>query len=100
MHLTPTEEARLQIFLAAQLAREVLGRGWKLSAPEAIALACDEMHMAARSGATYEEVLTAGRQAVSPSSLIEGVAGIVDEIRLEVVMDEGSRLVVLGGPWA
>jgi urease gamma subunit len=28
-----------------------------------------------------------------------GVPGLVDEIRLEVLLDEGSRLVVLRRPW-
>jgi urease gamma subunit len=31
---------------------------------------------------------------------MEGVADLVSEIRLEVLMDEGTRLVVLRGPTA
>lgn len=87
------------IFTAAELARRARERGLKLSAPEAIALTCDEMHMAARSGASFEEVIEVGQRAVAPSDILDGVATIVDEIRLEVVLDEGSRLVVLRGPW-
>ena len=100
MHLTPTEEARLQIFTAAELARKIRERGSKLSAPEAIALTCDEMHMAARAGATFDDVIQVGRRAVPAEALMDGVAGIVDEIRLEVVLDEGSRLIVIRDPWA
>ena len=100
MHLTPTEEARLQVFAAAELARSVRARGLKLSAPEAIAIICDEMHMAARGGATFEQVQEAGRGAVSASDLMDGVARLIGEIRLEVVLDEGSRLVVLRGAGA
>ena len=63
MYLSPTEEDRLRVFVAAELARRALARGLKLNAPEAIALTCDEMHMAARGGATYDEVLErAGRR--------------------------------------
>jgi urease subunit gamma/beta len=99
MYLGPTEEDRLQVFCAAELARRTLDRGLKLNAPEAIALICDEMHMAARAGASFDEVLDAGRRAVAFDQLITGVADLVDEIRLEVLLDEGSRLVVLRRPW-
>jgi len=99
VYLTPTEEERLRISAAADLARKVLARGMRLSAPEAVALVCDEMHLAARSGASYEEVVEAGRRAVRPDQLLEGVPDLVEEIRLEVLLEEGSRLVVLRRPW-
>jgi len=99
MYLSPTEEDRLRIFTAAELARRALARGLKLNAPEAIALTCDEMHMAARAGASFDEVLKVGRRAVGADRLIVGVSDLVEEIRLEVLLDEGSRLVVLRSPW-
>ena len=74
MRLTPTEEDRLRIFSAAELARRTLARGLQLNAPEAIALVCDEMHAAARGGASYEDVLQAGRVAVAPNQVLDGVA--------------------------
>jgi len=100
MYLSPTEEERLRIFQAAELARRTLARGLALNAPEATALVCDEMHMAARSGASFQQILEAGRRAVGPDRLLEGVPDIVEEIRLEVLMDEGTRLVVLRRPWS
>jgi urease subunit gamma/beta len=99
MYLSPTEEDRLRIFTAAELARRTLSRGQALNAPEARALVCDEMHVAARGGASFEDVLEAGRRAVRPDQLMPGVSELVDEIRLEVLLDEGSRLVVLRRPW-
>lgn len=99
MYLNPTEEDRLRIFAAAELARRTLERGLALNAPEATALICDEMHMAARSGATFDEVVEAGRRAVPADRLMDGVAELIDVIRLEVLLDEGSRLVVLRGLW-
>lgn len=99
MYLSPTEEDRLRIFAAAELARRTLARGLKLNAPEATALICDEMHMAARAGASFDEVVETGRRAVRADQLMAGVADLVDEIRLEVLLDEGSRLVVLRRPW-
>jgi urease subunit gamma/beta len=95
MHLSPTEQARLQIFLAAELARRTRDRGLALNAPEAIAIACDEMHLAARAGGSIEDVLAAGGASVRPDQLMDGVADLIAEIRLEVLLEEGTRLVVL-----
>ena len=52
MYLSPADEERLRVFGAAELARKTLARGLQLNVPEAVALACDEMHMAARAGAS------------------------------------------------
>jgi urease gamma subunit len=100
VYLSPTDEDRIQIFQVAELARRTLARGLRLNAPEATALICDEMHMAARAGGSHDEILRAGREAVSEDQLIDGVADLLQEIRLEVLMDEGTRLVVLRGPWS
>jgi len=98
VHLTPTEEDRLRVFTAAQLARATLARGLALNAPEAIALVCDELHLAARGGGTYEQVVEAGRRAADVD-VIFGVADVVPEIRVEVLLDEGTRLIVLTEPF-
>jgi urease subunit gamma/beta len=98
MRLTPWEEERLLIFSAAELARRHRTAGLALNAPEAIALICDAMLEAARAGADYEAVESAGRTAVGPGEVIAGVRELVDEVRLEVLMGDGARLVVLVDP--
>ena len=97
MKLGPTEQARLLVFQVAELARRQRDRGLRLNAPEAIAIACDEMHMAARAGASFDEVRDTGISAVRPDDLMDGVAPLVAEIRVEVLLTEGTRLVVLRG---
>ena len=99
MQLNPTEQDRLLVFTTAQLARETLARGHALNAPEAIGLVCDEMHLAARGGATYEEVVAAGREAAERTPVLDGVASIATEIRVEVLLEEGTRLIVLREPF-
>ena len=99
MQLNPTEQDRLLVFTTAQLARETLARGLALNAPEAIALVCDEMHLAARGGASYEDVVTAGRGIAERTPVLEGVAEIAAEIRVEVLLEEGTRLIVLREPF-
>ena len=98
MHLSPTEEDRLLVFVAAELARRSLDTGLSLSAPEATALVADEMHQAARRGEGLEGVINAGRAAVPRERLMNGVVEIVGEVRVEVLLDDGRRLAVLR-PW-
>jgi urease subunit gamma/beta len=98
MRLTPWEEERLLIFGAAELARRHRTAGLALNAPEAIALICDAMLEAARSGGDYDAVEAAGRAAVQPADVLDGVRELVDEVRLEVLMGDGARLVVLVDP--
>jgi urease subunit gamma/beta len=98
MRLTDWEEERLLIFSAAELARRHLAAGLALNAPEAIALICDAMLEAARAGASYEDIEAAGRSAVGPADVMPGVRELVDEVRLEVLMEDGTRLVALVDP--
>jgi urease subunit gamma/beta len=99
VQLNPTEQDRLLVFTTAQLARETLGRGLALNAPEAIALVCDEMHLAARGGATHEGVVSAGHEIAERTPVLDGVTSIVREIRVEVLLEEGTRLIVLREPF-
>jgi urease gamma subunit len=98
MRLTPWEEERLLIFTAAELARRHRAAGLKLNHPEAVALICDAMLEAARAGATYAEVEAAGRAAVRLDEVIEGVRALLDGVRLEVLLGDGTRLIVLIDP--
>jgi urease subunit gamma/beta len=100
MRLTPWEEERLLIFSAAELARRHRSAGLALNAPEAIALICDAMLEAARAGAAYDDVAAAGRAAVGPDEVMPGVRELVDEVRIEVLMGDGARLIVLLDPLA
>lgn len=99
MDLTPTERERLDVFAAAQLARATLARGLPLNAPEATAYVCDELHLAARAGLGFDEVVEAGRGAAATVAVLDGVDALVPEIRVEVLLDEGTRLIVLRDPF-
>jgi urease subunit gamma/beta len=98
MRMTAWEEDRLLIFGAAELARRHRSAGLPLNAPEAVALICDAMLEAARAGRSYADVEAAGLAAVAPDEVIDGVRELVDEVRLEVLLDDGTRLVVLVDP--
>ncbi len=98
MRLTPWEEERLLIFSAAELARRHRAAGLRLNHPEAVALICDAMLETARAGATFEAVQAAGRAAVTEDELLDGIRVLLDEVRLEVLLGDGTRLIVLVDP--
>ncbi len=98
MQLTPWEEERLLLFGAAELARRHRDAGLALNAPETVALICDAMLEAARAGGSYADVEAAGRTAVSPSDVMPGVRELVDLVSLEVLLEDGTRLISLVDP--
>lgn len=98
MRLTPSEEERLLLFGAAELARRHRAAGLALNAPEAVALISDAMLEAARAGMGYAAVEAAGLAAVSPDDVLPGVRELVDLVSLEVLLEDGTRLVTLVDP--
>ena len=98
MRLTAWETDRLLIFSAAELARRHRTAGLRLNHPEAVALIADAMLEAARAGGSMAEVEAAGRAAVASGDVMDGVPYLIDEVRVEVLMGDGTRLVVLVDP--
>src|SRR3954468_24901937 len=98
MRLTPREQDRLTIFLAAELARARRARGLRLNVPEATALISDVFCEAARDGATLAEASAAARAALGPDDVLPGTADVLHRIEIEALFDDGSRLAVLDDP--
>ncbi|WP_369208770.1 urease subunit gamma, partial [Streptomyces sp. PU-14G] len=98
MRLGPTERDRLLIFGTAQLARARRARGLRLNVPEATALIADTVCEAARDGRRLAEAIAAGQAVLGPADVLPGVAGVLTEIQVEAVFDDGSRLAVVPCP--
>jgi urease gamma subunit len=98
MRLTPTELDRLTIFTAAELARRRRAKGWKLTHPEALALICDEMHEAARGGASYEDVERVGQSVLTVDDVLEGVPELVGTVKIECLFGDGMRVLHVERP--
>jgi len=98
MRLTPTELDRLTIFTAAELARRRRAKGWKLTHPEALALICDEMHEAARGGASYEEVVRVGQSVLGADDVMDGVAELIGTVKIECLFGDGMRVLHVEQP--
>ncbi len=56
--LTPRELEKLNIFVAAELARKRQGRGLKLNHPEAVAILSDHILEGARDGSSVPEFMS------------------------------------------
>jgi urease subunit gamma/beta len=98
VRLLPSERDRLELFLAAELARRRRARGLRLNQVEATALIADETMELARDGLPYAEVERRAYAVLGPGDVMDGVAGLVDRIELEPVFADGPRLVVLIAP--
>jgi len=98
VRLTPSEVDRATVFLVAELARRHRAKGLRLNHPEAVALICDEMHEAARAGASYDEVRTVGAGVLSEDDVLDGVADLLDSLRIECVFADGTRVLIVERP--
>lgn len=98
MHLTPKEEDRLLLFLAAELARRRRGRGLRLSYPEARALIADEVAEAARDGVSVSEAATIGSSLLTDDDVLPGVGDIIGTLQVEGFFDDGQKLVTIHDP--
>ena len=98
MNLTPTEQERLTIFTAAQLAREHKRRGIKLSHPEAIAYICDELLMCAREGRTLKDLMGYGAEILTSDDVMPGVMELIPVIHVEAVFTDGAKLITVHQP--
>jgi urease gamma subunit len=98
MRLTPVEQERLLVFLAAELARKRRAAGLRLNHPEAVALITDEVIEAARAGRSYDEARQIGNATLSEDDVLDGVADLVDFVQIEALFEEGTQLVTLWFP--
>lgn len=98
MKLTPHEQEKLLVYLAALLARERRARGLRLNYPESIALITSAILEGARDGKTVAELMTAGTKILGHADVMEGVADMVEEIQVEATFPDGTKLVTVHHP--
>ena len=98
MRLTPHEQERLLIHVAAGLARERQARGLRLNYPEAIAVLTSFLMEGARDGRSVSELMDAGRRVLSADDVMEGVPELVDEVQIEATFPDGTKLVTVHRP--
>lgn len=98
MLLTPHEQERLLIHVAAGLARDRKARGVTLNYPEAVALITDFVLEGARDGRPVVELMETARSVLAKDDVMEGVAEMITEVQVEATFPDGTKLVTVHGP--
>ena len=98
MELTPREKDKLLIFTAALLAERRRARGLKLNYPEAIALISAAVMEGARDGRSVAELISAGREVLARTDVMDGVPEMIADIQVEATLADGTKLVTVHQP--
>jgi urease subunit gamma len=98
MHLSPREQEKLLIVVAADLARRRQARGLKLNYPEAIAIITYEIFEGARDGKSVAELMSYGTTILKYDDVMEGVAEMIHEVQAEATFPDGTKLVTVHNP--
>jgi len=98
MHLSPQEKDKLLVVTAALLAERRLNRGLTLNHPEAVAWLSFQILEGARDGRTVSELMSEGTTWLCREQVMEGVPELIDEVQIEAVFPDGSKLVTLHNP--
>ena len=98
MHLSPREQEKLMVVVAADLARRRRDRGLKLNYPEAVALITAEIFEGARDGRSVSDLMSYGTTIVKRYEVMEGVAEMIHEVQAEATVPDGTKLVTVHNP--
>ena len=98
MHLTPREQEKLLIVVAADLARRRKERGLRLNHPEAVAYITAEILEGARDGRTVADLMSYGTTLLTRDDVMDGVPEMVRSVQAEATFPDGTKLVTVHHP--
>jgi urease subunit gamma len=98
MLLTPHEQERLLIHVAAGLARERRARGLRLNFPEAVAVISSFLMEGARDGRSVSDLMDAGRRVLTREDVLDGVPEMIGDVQIEATFPDGTKLVTVHRP--
>ncbi|MFD7766863.1 urease subunit gamma [Streptomyces sp. NPDC059787] len=99
MHLTPHEQERLLVHVAADVARRRRERGLPLNHPEVMALLTAHVYEEARAGATVDSVMESGRRVLRRDEVMDGVPEMITNVQVEATFPDGTKLVTIHDPF-
>jgi urease subunit gamma len=100
MYLTPHEQERLLIHVAADVAERRRARGLRLNYPEAVAIITSFLLEGARDGQTVVDLMDTGRHVLSRDDVLAGVPEMLKEVQVEATFPDGTKLVTVHHPLA
>ena len=98
MNLAPSETEKLMLAVAGLVARDRLARGVKLNYPQSVALLSTWVIERAREGGRLEELMVSGREVLTRTDVMDGVAEMVTDVQVEATFPDGRKLVTLHQP--
>jgi urease subunit gamma len=98
VNLTPHEQDKLLVSLAAMVARDRRARGLRLNHPEAVAVLTSFVLEGARDGRTVSELMASGRHVLGRDDVLDGIPELIDEIQVEATFPDGTKLVTVHQP--
>ena len=98
MRLTPHEQERLLVHVAAGLARERRARGLRLNHPEATAVITSYLLEGARDGRAVVDLMAGGRQVLTRADVLDGVPEMLAEVQVEATFPDGTKLITVHRP--
>jgi urease subunit gamma/beta len=98
MHLTPREQERLMLHVAADVAQKRKERGLKLNYPEAVAYLAAAVMECARDGMSVAALMVHGTTLLTSEDVMDGVPEIFHELQMEATFPDGTKLVTLHDP--
>ncbi len=100
VQLTPHEQERLLIHVAADVAEKRRARGVKLNHPETIALITSHILEGARDGRSVAELMSSGRKVLTRDDVMEGIPEMIHDVQVEATFPDGTKLVTVHEPIA
>jgi urease gamma subunit len=98
VHLTPREQDKLLVFVAAEVARRRRARGLKLNYPEALAVITAEVLEGIRDGRSVSDLMAFGATVLTRADVMVGVPEMLDEVQVEGTFPDGTKLVTIHDP--
>jgi urease subunit gamma len=98
--LSPHEQERLLLHVAAGLAHQRRERGLKLNYPEAVAVISAWVLEGARDGRSVAELMTGGQRVLTRDDVLDGVPEMVASVQVEATFPDGTKLVTVHRPIA
>jgi urease subunit gamma len=98
VRLTPHEQERLLVHVAAGLARDRRARGLRLNHPEAVAVLASYVLEGARDGRSVADLMEEGRTVLARDDVMDGVPDLLAEVQVEATFPDGTKLVTLHDP--
>lgn len=95
MQLSPHEQDKLLLSLAAMVARDRRARGVKLNYPEAVAVISSFVLEGARDGHRVATLMADARHVLTRDDVMEGVPEMLGEVQVEATFPDGSKLVTV-----